>query len=418
MNFTFLAIVTVVAGALSTAAPEPGSNACRIDHAKSPAFDVQACDAAIAAQADSHAKALLFEMRAYAKDESGSYTQFQSAMEDLNEALKLDPDLSQALHERAYLENEFGDYALAEKDLDVQAKLTPNQPQVYEERALARFLQGNLQGAFEDRDRETILAPDDAGGRLARGGALLWLGRFAEAEQDIAAGVALAQKKNDKHALDYAASLKADLIGWQTPSDTATAVHNCNTAQTDADFRQNTIIGDCTRAFLYATTNKARADALTQRYTAIELWKQRRDAGLSDLRLAYAFAPENPAHAFNLSSLLASIGRGREALKYVNIAIAQNPDAYGLGERAAIEYDLGDVKAAFMDAKKSFELKPNEIALTMLGDYFFEQKHDTNAAKLYWLGAYHLGDRDDSLKARLEKIGVAWPPPETPADSK
>lgn len=404
--------------ATMAAADAPSANACLIDRNSSPSFDAAGCEAAITAEQDAHTKAALLERRAYAKDESHRYDQYQSALDDLHQALELDPNFGMAYHERAYIENELGDFQQAEGDLDAQAKLMPNDPQLYDERALSRFLQGKLQGAFEDRDRKTELAPNEAGARLARAEALMWLGRFAEASRDIDTGTAMAQAQNDASALGFATELRSDLARWQTTDDAATAKHVCAGAKSEADFLKETFIGDCTRAFLSAATNPERADALTQRYTAIELWKQRRGEGLNDLRLAYAFDPDNPDHALNLGGLLNVLGRNHESLKYLNIAVAKKPSGLALAERASAEHDLGDFRAAFLDAKKSFETEPNEIGLTVLGDLAYEQMHDSAAAKTYWLGAYHLGDRDDGLKGRLEKIGVAWPPTDAPADSK
>ena len=63
---------------------------------------------------------------------------------------------------------------------------------------------------------------------------------------------------------------------------------------------------------------------------------------------------------------------------------------------------------AFLDAKKSFEIKPNQGALTVLGD-LFKDRNDEAAAKLYWMGAYQLGSRDDGLLARLKSVGVEHP---------
>jgi hypothetical protein len=67
------------------------------------------------------------------------------------------------------------------------------------------------------------------------------------------------------------------------------------------------------------------------------------------------------------------------------------------------------VKAAFEDCKKSFDIKPNQFALTVLGDIALKHFHDPKSAKMYWMGAYHLADRDDGLKERLKSVGVADP---------
>jgi len=409
MHSALLAIV------MFAAAPSDTSDACKFDRDRSPSFDSAGCDAAISSETDPHEKAFLLAVRAYAKDEADRDDQYVSALSDLNLSLQLDPELALARRERAYVENELGDFKEAEADLDMQAKLTPDEVMLYVERALSRFLQGNLEGAFEDRDRVTQMLPDNASGWLGRADALMWLGRFDEAAQDLDRATGFAQRTENKDMLDQIAEQKADLGRWQTSDDAATAKRACDAAKADEDYLKAALIGDCTRAFLEATTGAARADALTQRYSAIELWKQQRGAGLNDLRLAYAFDPENADRQLNLSSLLVSLGRNHEALKYLNFVIAKKPGPYAFAVRAADEYRLADYDAALRDAKKSLELKPNDLGLTVLGDLFLNVKHDAASAKLYWMGAYHLGDRDDGLKARLGKIGVGWPPPDEPA---
>ena len=76
--------------------------------------------------------------------------------------------------------------------------------------------------------------------------------------------------------------------------------------------------------------------------------------------------------------------------------------------RASARYNLDRKEEAFADAKKSFEMHPNELALTVLGDLAHDRKDD-KSAKLYWMGAYHLGDRDDGLIQRLKSVGVDHP---------
>jgi len=61
-----------------------------------------------------------------------------------------------------------------------------------------------------------------------------------------------------------------------------------------------------------------------------------------------------------------------------------------------------------VDAKESFELHPNELALWVLGDLAID-KNDKEGAKRFWMGAYHLGSRDDRLLQRLKSVGVQDP---------
>ena len=111
----------------------------------------------------------------------------------------------------------------------------------------------------------------------------------------------------------------------------------------------------------------------------------------------------------NLGFLYMSGRHSWAAEKQFDLAIDKKPDDIAYAGRAAARYNQHKYDDAFADAKKSFELKPNELALTVLGDLAMEVRHDPKSAKLYWMGAYHLGDRDDGLRTRLKSVGVDDP---------
>ena len=414
MRIVVGAVCALVAGTVSAIAapPMPSPQACASYN--QPKADETSCDAAIAAESDSKVKSVLLFRRAYMKDAAGDFGKYDSAMSDLDEAIRLFSANYAALHERAYIFNELGEPAKAEIDLNAQEQIEPGDPAIYQERALARFMQGNLQGTFEDRDRESRLEPNQPSPIASRAYALMWLGRYDEASNDLDTATALATKSNDGKMLATVARTRAEIKRWSTSDDTADAAKICTAGKAESDFLTPTYIGDCTLAFFNAKTGVDRADALTQRSIALRLVEQKLSAGLNDLRIALAFDPGNPDRMFNLASNLASIGRSGEALKYADAAIALKPSDFAYAVRAEAKYDLGDDKGAFQDAKKSFEMKPDELALIVLGDIAFNKLKDQAAAKSYWLGAYHLGDRGDDLKERLAKVGVSWPPVETP----
>jgi len=70
-----------------------------------------------------------------------------------------------------------------------------------------------------------------------------------------------------------------------------------------------------------------------------------------------------------------------------------------LAGRASAHYNLYENDLAFRDAKESFEMRPNALALWTLGD-LAKDKHDDVRAKSFWMGAYQLGSRDDRLLKR------------------
>lgn len=88
-----------------------------------------------------------------------------------------------------------------------------------------------------------------------------------------------------------------------------------------------------------------------------------------------------------------------------------------LAGRSSAHYNLGEKNRAFHDARESFEMQPNELALWMLGD-LAKDKHNDARAKSFWMGAYHLGSRDDRLLERLRSVGVSDPEKEPDDEAK
>ena len=352
--------------------------------------------------------------RAYMEDAAGDFKTYPKALADLDNAIKLWPENYRALHERGYLYNEYGRWKDAEADLDVQIKLLPTRAEGYQERALTKFNLGDLQGAFDDRNIEVTLNPGVPAHLNARAYASMWLGHFDDARRDAEHAQDLAKQKGDIEKEKNAENLITDIALWTKVSDPALSKKACLDAKTEAEFSKPTFIGDCTLAFLNASTNAQKADALTQRSMMLPVVKQSAEAGLDDVRLAYALDPSNPDRQLNLGSKLVAVNHNREAIQYLDMVLksSQNPWAYA--ERSAAKFDLGDINGAFFDAKKSVEINPNELALTILGDCLHAKTKSYDEAKSYWIAAYRLGDRDDGLIARLKDAGVPIPPPDNP----
>jgi tetratricopeptide (TPR) repeat protein len=333
------------------------------------------------------------------EDAARDFATYPRALADLDEAIRFWPENWLGLHERGYLYNEYGRWKDAEADLDRQIGLNPTYSDGYQERALAKFGLGDLQGAEADRTAGLLLDPDNPQALLARARARMWLGRFNDARADVEQASEFAKKAKNTDALKDVEALNADIMLWTTVSDPAHSKAACLDAKTEADFYKPTFIGDCTRTFLDAKTNKEKADALTQRLMMMPVAKQQDTAGLDDARVAYALDPDNPDHLTNLGSQLVAANRNRQAIHYLDESIKQKGTHVAYSARAAAKLHLGDINGAFFDAKKAFEIEPDEVALTVLGDCIYAKEKKYDNAKIYWIGAYHLGDRDDGLIA-------------------
>lgn len=90
--------------------------------------------------------------------------QLDRAMEDYNQAIKLDPNHANAFNGRGnihYLKREYG---RAIEDYDQAIKLNPNHANAHYARGLARELKGDLPGAVSDLETFSRLSPSDPNG--------------------------------------------------------------------------------------------------------------------------------------------------------------------------------------------------------------------------------------------------------------
>jgi len=362
------------------------------------------CDAAIQAESDPAKKAELYFRRAYVENERQGY---QEAVADLNSACALVPHQVKYLHERAYTLNSLGRYRDALADLNEEVSLQPQTAGAYEERALARTRLGDWSGALADRDQVVKLSRPSMGALIARAHARLWLGQFEDARQDLKAAASVdsgAANAEDKEYLERVSGL---LESWTLHSPGENPAANCQFTD-KTDFSRPTLIGDCTLAFLAAKTPREKAEALNTRSVAWNIARHSPHDMTNDCEAAVAVDPDNEDWHANLGFAYIQERHSWGARQEFDRSIEIHPTFIALAGRARAHYNLGETKLAFLDAKKSFEIKPNEAALWVLGD-LAKDRNDDASAKLYWMGAYHLGSRDDRLLDSLKSVGVKDP---------
>jgi tetratricopeptide (TPR) repeat protein len=394
-------IVMALALSLQDAAPDKGP--CLLPEATQHGTpEAGACDAAIAA-GDRTTKAQLLYYRGYARNEAHDSI---AALVDLDNAVALDSDNVDARQERAYTNNELGNYAAALADLDACTALGVATKRLFQERALSRMKLGDIAGALADRDRVLTLEPEDGVALNARADDLLFAGRFADARADIAHAEARAAATDDKAVRDTAARLRKRLALMSEGAE-ANPGKICKEADKKGDFSRKNLIATCTAAYLAAPTNQARAEVLTARSVAWLVSDDDADATF-DRQMAVALDPGNADWHANLGFAYVRASHSWAGEREFDRSLAIKESWAALGGRAWARFNLRKIDGAFADAKKSFELHPNEIALTVLGD-IAQNRGDAKAAKLYWMGAWHLGDHGDDLLARLESIGVTDP---------
>jgi len=360
-----------------------------------------ACDAAIAAATDPRLKAELLYRSAYAHNEHEGYFDAERA---LQEATRLDPGHAPAWGELSYTENALGNYAPAEQAADRALALAPDRVQAYVERGMARHYQGNLEGAYADRDWLARRQPDDADARIGRAIDALWLGRFDQAAADLDAAAPHARDDAQRQRIERWRRLLGLL---RTRSGAVDPTSICVWPDNADDVRRPGFIGDCTAAFLAETRPARRADFLTFRSLA---WLAAEDseAATGDRALAAALDPGDPDRHVNLGFAYLSAHHSWAASREFDRALAIRESWTGLAGRASAKYNLHDPAGAFADARRSFEIEPNQLALIVLGDLAHD-RGDAEHAKSYWMAAYHLGSRDDGLIERLRSVGIDHP---------
>ncbi len=397
-------LALLLAGITDQKAPKPCANA---EVLTAGSVDATICDSAIEHAPSAKERATLLLQRAYQRDEKHDAT---GALADLDRAAAADPDNMPVRQERAYARGEMSDYAGAIADLDLIVGHGEATARIYNERAYARFHRGDLAGAAADREKIVTMTPDDAGARIALAEALIWLGRYDEARAALVRADAQATTAGDGRTKEWSGELRLHIAKLTAP-----AAGDPDAACRAADRRQtyNTpdslpaAIANCTAAILAAKNGHAKAELLTIRSI---VWMMTGDEGRSttDRQLAVAFDPDNADWHANLGASYVAAHHSWAGAREFDRSLAIKESWVALAGRASARYNLQDASGAFADAKRSVTLHPNELALTVLGDLAID-RHDETSAKLYWTGAYHMGDRDDGLIARLKGVGVVDP---------
>ncbi len=103
---------------------------------------------------------------AYNKGESGDY---QGAIADYNQAIKIKPDYAYAYNNRGIAKSNLGDNQGAIADYNQAIKIKPDDADAYNNRGLAKSDLGDYQGAIADYNQAIKIKPDYALAYLYRG---------------------------------------------------------------------------------------------------------------------------------------------------------------------------------------------------------------------------------------------------------
>jgi tetratricopeptide (TPR) repeat protein len=121
--------------------------------------------------------------------------QFDSAISDCNDAIRLKPSFAEAYNNRAAAYNNKGQHDLAIADLDVAIGIEPNNATAYENRGSAYSLKGQYDRAIADLNKALRLKPDFAVAYIVRSKAYLLKEDIDHAISDATEAIHL-NKKN------------------------------------------------------------------------------------------------------------------------------------------------------------------------------------------------------------------------------
>lgn len=117
-------------------------------------------------------------------ERAGTYASlgdFSSAISDYDSCLAIDPANPRAYFQRGVINYRIGEHPLAVNDYNEALRLDPHYPPVYNERAWALYLLGKYSEALADTEHALSLRPSMASALDTRGHVLTALGRTGEA---------------------------------------------------------------------------------------------------------------------------------------------------------------------------------------------------------------------------------------------
>lgn len=314
------------------------------------------------------------------------------ALTNLNNAIQLEPGLSELYFLRGFAKYGLDDFLGAERDYTISIELSPVMADVYINRAIVRAQQQNFRGAFEDFTKAQELDPDNPDTYVNRARTNLYLKNFFACIVDCRKAISL----NYRHEHIYILKGTAE-VGIKRY---ANAVEDFNTAislnpgdpggyvqlgSVHAELEQYDSAVRCFSKALQIDSNNTYA--LFNRSLAQLKLKQPKPA-LTDLNKVVRLSPYNSYAYFNRAIVLNDLKDKRGAIRDFTAVIALNPrNIISYYYRGLIKAEMKDYQGALADLDRTLELFPDyadayynryEIKLK-LGDKQGAQ-HDYNRA--------------------------------------
>jgi tetratricopeptide (TPR) repeat protein/predicted membrane-bound spermidine synthase len=126
--------------------------------------------------------------------------QSQRAIEDFNQAIRLQPDDAMAYNNRGAVYCSIGQYQLAIEDYNQAIRLQPDDVMAYNNRGAAYYSIGQYQSAIEDYTKVIRITPDDSNAYNNRGVDYTQLGQYPLAIDDFNKAISLKSNYADAYA--------------------------------------------------------------------------------------------------------------------------------------------------------------------------------------------------------------------------
>jgi tetratricopeptide (TPR) repeat protein len=288
---------------------------------------------------------------------------YQGAIADYNQALKLSPNNPDAYFRRSNAYFSVGNLQSATEDLNKVVQLNPKNGFAYAMRCAIRLTQKDIPGAVADGEEAVRFAPNLGFAYLARGSARAFLPDYQGAIADI--NKFIEQEPSFAHAYAVRGFSRAGLGDRKGANDDFDQA-----LKLDPNFFSTYQLRGVVRGFLWGDKPGALADL----HKASDLIQKEGNQFLyQEIQNSIKFV-ENPASASQ-----------QVLIEPFNEAIARNPnDANAYFYRGSGYYIQGDKQNALADITKATQINPKfSIAWFAQGDIFRELGKFTEARNSY-----------------------------------
>lgn len=307
-------------------------------------------------------------IRAYAElaqaNKKQTQGQYRAAIKHYDAALQLNPDLTEAYHNRGALRNVFGQHKKAIADWNAALKRDPELTEAYYNRGAAKHLLGDYKGCITDCSAALQRNPDAVPAYYNRAQARMELNQYAEGIEDFDKAISLHLSRENLYGAYYNRALGKYLLGQAKAAqgDEAEAVRLYHAAI--PDYTQAIKVAPDADLSSRNYNNRGYAKYLIAEYESAEgnMGKARKlyEAAISDSEEAIKLNRNN-AYAYCTRAVAKVAFDAHEAaIDDFDIAIKLKSDfAHAYYQRGLAKQEIGRQQEAEADFRTAKRLDPD-----------------------------------------------------------